>query len=88
MNTISAGDVVRWFCVDWEFFGDIRIATEKHDEIFDVLGSMKDSSEVHSGHTGVNVAFKNSLRTDAQIIREVKRLLTPIQKDCNKRQRL
>lgn len=88
MNTISACDVVRWFCVDWEFFGDTGTAVEKHDEILDVLGSMKDTCEVNSGHTGVNVAFENSKRTDAQIVEEIKRLLTPIQKDCNKRRRL
>jgi hypothetical protein len=79
---ISAGDVTRWFCIDWEFFGDARVATQHHDEIFEVLGSMRGAVEVNSGHTGVNVAFENIRRSNSQVIRETERRLTPIQKAC------
>lgn len=82
LQTISAGDVIRWFCVDWEFFGEARVATNFHDEIFDICLSMKGVKEVNSGHTGVNVAFENSERTDRQIIEEIKRRLTPIRNAC------
>jgi hypothetical protein len=80
---ISSGDTVRWFCIDWEFFGDARTVIDKHDEIFEILGSMKGAVEVNSGHTGVNVAFENIRRTNVKVIRDIEQRLIPVQKACH-----
>lgn len=69
MKTIKAGNVIRWFCIDWEFFGN---STEYHNEIFDELSKMAKVSEVNSGHTGVNVSFENLKLPDDIVISKIK----------------
>jgi hypothetical protein len=81
---VNCGNVIRWFSVDWEFFGNIRAALDRHDEILKSLGSMRSAVEVNSGHTGVNVAFENTRRTNDQIIQNIKRRLSVVQKACKK----
>jgi hypothetical protein len=80
---ISSGDVIRWFCIDWEYFGGPGVATEYHEEIFDALLSIRGAVEVNSGHVGINIAFENIRRANSQVIREIRQRLTCIQKRCS-----
>jgi len=70
---ITAGDVYRWFIVDWDFFEDgIKAANEHHDEIMDILGSnLEDAKEVMSGHGGFCVSLKNNHQPDERVIKAI-----------------
>lgn len=67
-NHITPGYVIRWFHVDWEFFGPGFSIDNQHDAVMDVLGEMPNVKEVNTGHTGVNVAFEDVAITNDQLI--------------------
>lgn len=72
---INVGDVIRWFCIDWEFLGMDFNITENDDKLLETLGSMRGVVEVNSGHTGINVGFENIRRTNDEVIFQIKQRL-------------